>query len=131
MTLTPVEIWAPSFLEYKSQPVASLASSPKFKPSWLAKPEHVFFGARCILCEADHVYDRESHLKQHMRELHRYINQKAIKEDKQKPPAVVREPKPEPVAVSPNYDKPCVVCGQPIPRTGKRGRPPAKCANCK
>lgn len=75
---------------------------------------------------------REKHFEQHSCELRRFVEKRAedIKQARLNAlhPNGKAKPKQE---KSEFYEKPCVSCGAQIPRTGKRGKPPVKCVECK
>lgn len=88
----------------------------------------------CKVCPSPQTGSRQKHFEQHVRELKAFQKDKeeTLRKQRQKQLSnlhkngtKVKEEK------SPFYTNPCVSCGAQIPRTGKRGKPPAKCAECK
>ena len=53
------------------------------------------------------------------------------KEERQNSGQAIKTNKPRIISTSEFYDVPCKKCNKKIPRTGKRGRPPFLCNDCK
>lgn len=87
----------------------------------------------CKACGKNAVGSRSDHYEQHEQEYLAWEaeRQERINEERRTRLGSDSKPKAEAAPKSPYYTNPCRVCNQPIPRTGKRGKPPVAHAECR
>jgi len=104
-----------------------------FSESYLTDPEKVFSEALdgmnyCVLCDTVGRFNKAEHLAIHCAEIQEWKKQKPTDFS-------ANSGSGKKVSISapndPFYAVPCVDCGERIPKTGNRGRPPMRCENCR